>query len=65
MDFDKYILTVEKRVVKISLPPDEEALRQAFWAGFRYAEELKDNTKNSSTDYDAMNIFKDIFGGKN
>jgi len=56
VDFDQYILTIEKRTVKISLPPDREALEKAFWAGFRYAEELSKNNKNPGGD------FGDIFG---
>lgn len=63
MDFDKYFLLIEKRTIKISLPPDREALEKAFWAGFRYAEELKKDSKDSG-DIDSLNIFKDIFGGK-
>ena len=62
-DFDKYILTVEKRIVKISLSPDKDELEKAFWAGFKYAEELQEMKKNSEN-YDGSNIFKDIFGGK-
>lgn len=63
MDFEKYILTVEKRIVKISLNPDRAEIEKAFWAGFRYCEELQ-KMKKESENYDSMNIFKDIFKGK-
>mgnify|MGYP001560855621 CR=1 FL=1 len=63
MDFDKYILTVEKRIVKISLAPDKEELQKAFWAGFKYHEELEKMKKDSKKD-DSLNIFKDIFNKK-
>lgn len=65
-DFDKYIVTVEKRTVKISLPPDTEALKKAFWAGFKYCEELN-NLKNDlgGNNTNGFNdIFKEMFGGK-
>lgn len=63
MDFEKYILTIEKRTVKISLPPDKEELQKAFLAGFNYCDELRKNSKDS-VDVDSLNIFKDMFGGK-
>lgn len=64
-DFDKYILTIEKRTVKISLPPDKEALEKAFWAGFRYCEDLnksKETLEASIKSRDQFGIFDSIFG---
>jgi hypothetical protein len=62
-DFNKYFLTVEKRTIKIALPPDKESLEAAFWAGFRYCEELGANDKKAQKP-DGYDIFKGIFGKK-
>ena len=59
-DFDQYFLTVKKWIVKISLSPDKDELKKAFWAGYRYCEELEEMRKKSEN-HDSMNIFKDIF----
>jgi hypothetical protein len=63
MDFDKYFLTIEKRTIKIAIPPDKESLEAAFWAGFKYCEELQDMKKDSSKD-SFSDVFGGIFGGK-
>lgn len=60
MDFNKYYSSLDKKIIKISLPPDKEELEKAFWAGFRYYEELEKLKKNSGGN-DFGNIFGNIF----
>ncbi len=62
-NFDQYFLTIEKRIVKISLAPDKQEIEKAFWAGFKYHEDLQEMKKNSENN-DSLNIFKDIFSKK-
>lgn len=71
-DFESYILIIKENnkllfaAEKIQIKPSslENLLEKAFWAGFRYSDELRKNNKTSDLDYDSLNIFKDIFGGK-
>ena len=59
-DFEHYFLLAEKRTVKISLPPDREALEKAFWAGFKYCEELNE-LKNQIKGNGFNDIFNSFF----
>ena len=68
MSFEKYILEIKSsngqifKAEKIQITPAslEKQLERAFWAGFRYCEDLKSNTKEQSP----ADIFSQMFGGK-
>ena len=71
-DFEQWMMEVKSNnktifsAQKISISPEslEKQMSNAFWAGFRYAEYLKENSK-PKTD---SNVFESLFGkgfGKN
>ncbi len=74
--FESYILVVkqnnkslfEAQKIKISPKSLERLLEQSFYAGYEYHKELTEmniGSKIYNESNNPLNIFKDIFGGKN